>query len=674
MSLLMEALRKAEEAKRLAAAAQKSRDTQSTMERPTEPLHESPTPSLLQVDSAAIVSEAESNPSDIHNLDFEPFSPLAIAVADEGSNLHEVEFDFQIDENFGLTNETDNDAGSPVAAEVEAESQGTPSPMELVQQDAVDTSSSGGLEYVSHAPETSSPLTLEATTPVVEGVVARDDDLNLEEFLVKLKPSVAHEAPSRISTQTFADESKSVSDHNDPVVDLDANAVAAFVAEEQIDVGHAGSAETEKPVSSAAPEQRDRRVREVQRRQSAQAVFAAKKGKGKSPRSRKLVLLASVAVIVPLLGVGAALLLVPDLLVPTNQYNIPPQAYTDIPVPQPEAIAVDDSQQVSAVSEALTVSEELTASEVAVASAPVIANAVMPISEQVAEELFSSSQSSVEPIVVVQANPSAPVMTELPVQAEVPRESVASTPTPEISSPAISDEGVVVNSPGVVEQNEVMALVEAEKPAPSINIVRTETGPAIDPQITLAYAAFQERDYITARAHYLQALRNEPLSRDALLGVAAVSMQLGEIDRARDTYSRLLELDPNDALARFGLMETMPGNDSVALESELKSLFEQHPYISQFAFSLGNLYASQGRWSDAQQSYFDALLAAKAGGTGLANPDYAFNLAVSLEQLNQLRPAYNYYREALESSLETQSAFDPVVLRARIDAIERMLP
>ena len=105
----------------------------------------------------------------------------------------------------------------------------------------------------------------------------------------------------------------------------------------------------------------------------------------------------------------------------------------------------------------------------------------------------------------------------------------------------------------------------------------------------------------------------------------------------------------------------------------MKSLFEEHPDVAHLAFSLGNLYASQRRWNEAQQSYYDALLAAKSG-VGPVSPDYAFNLAVSLERLNQVRPAYSFYREALEQSREVNPTFDPRILRERLDALERMLP
>ncbi|MGV3590440.1 MAG: tetratricopeptide repeat protein, partial [Gammaproteobacteria bacterium] len=50
---------------------------------------------------------------------------------------------------------------------------------------------------------------------------------------------------------------------------------------------------------------------------------------------------------------------------------------------------------------------------------------------------------------------------------------------------------------------------------------------------------------------------------------------------------------------------------------------------------LGNHYAAQGRWSEAQGAYYNALLTARRSAGGPVHPDYAFNLAVSLEQLNQ---------------------------------------
>jgi tetratricopeptide (TPR) repeat protein len=173
---------------------------------------------------------------------------------------------------------------------------------------------------------------------------------------------------------------------------------------------------------------------------------------------------------------------------------------------------------------------------------------------------------------------------------------------------------------------------------------------------------------------YQQALRELPNNRDALLGLAATAIQLGDVTGARITYTKLLELDPRDVLARVGLMDSMPMGDSVQTETQLQSLKTEHPDVAQLAFALGNFYASQRRWNEAQAAYYDALLAAKAESGSQVSPDFAFNLAVSLERLNQQQPAFNFYREALEQARVVNPGFDVRVLRERLDALERVLP
>ena len=80
-------------------------------------------------------------------------------------------------------------------------------------------------------------------------------------------------------------------------------------------------------------------------------------------------------------------------------------------------------------------------------------------------------------------------------------------------------------------------------------------------------------------------------------------------------------------------------------------------------------YDKQGNKTD-----YDALLAAKAESGSAVSPDFAFNLAVSLERLNQTQPAFNFYREALEQSRLVNPGFDVRVLRERLAALERVLP
>lgn len=164
-----------------------------------------------------------------------------------------------------------------------------------------------------------------------------------------------------------------------------------------------------------------------------------------------------------------------------------------------------------------------------------------------------------------------------------------------------------------------------------------------------------------------------PNNRDALLGLAVIYTRDGRLDEARRLYAQALTLNPQDPLARTGLLQTMTGSGS-EIERELLSLRDSFPELAPIHFALGNLYAARQSWSDAQGAYFNALVFANRAGNGPVSPDYAFNLAVSLEQLQQPRAALDYYRQARTLAEERAPGFDPALLRSRLAFLEQNLP
>ena len=191
-------------------------------------------------------------------------------------------------------------------------------------------------------------------------------------------------------------------------------------------------------------------------------------------------------------------------------------------------------------------------------------------------------------------------------------------------------------------------------------------GPQIHPQVSAGYAAFQASDLTKARSEYQQALRDEPSNRDALLGLAAVEMRAQRYDLADSYYRRLLQADPRDPHAQAGMLALRSEQlDPVQVESRLKTLIAADREANVLYFTLGNQYAQQGRWAEAQQAYF------KAFATDPDNPDFAFNVAVSLDQLRQPKLALEYYRRALSLAEKRGANFSPETARTRVQQLSR---
>lgn len=217
------------------------------------------------------------------------------------------------------------------------------------------------------------------------------------------------------------------------------------------------------------------------------------------------------------------------------------------------------------------------------------------------------------------------------------------------------------------------AAVDAAPPG-VLEISRSRGTRQVNPDLVAAYESLQGGDLGTASRLYQQVLDLLPNNRDALLGLAQIDQRQSNPVRARDLYARLLQLNPGDGLAQAGLLQTTQFSDPVELESALKRLIGQYPDVAQLTLALGNLYASQQRWSEAQGAYYNALLIASRSTGGPVNPDYAFNLAVSLEQLDEPGAALEYYRQAQALARQVTPSFDPDQLTSRLAHLEQAQP
>jgi len=203
----------------------------------------------------------------------------------------------------------------------------------------------------------------------------------------------------------------------------------------------------------------------------------------------------------------------------------------------------------------------------------------------------------------------------------------------------------------VIRNNESTGISVSRQPATLV---------PVDPLLMQAYEALQRGDLVQARNLYQQVLLAEPRSVDALLGLGAIAWKEGRIEETGQRYQRVLELEPRNPYAQAGLIAIIGGADPPSSESRLRQLIAREPSAFLY-FTLGNLYADQGQWPGAQQAYFQAFQLQPD------NPDYAFNLAVGLEHIGQIRPALDYYRKALDLSFRKGRAnFDQNLVIQRV--------
>ena len=191
-------------------------------------------------------------------------------------------------------------------------------------------------------------------------------------------------------------------------------------------------------------------------------------------------------------------------------------------------------------------------------------------------------------------------------------------------------------------------------------------GPIVDPKVETAWQAYNQGDLATARANYLAMLRTDPMNRDSLLGMAAVEIRMNRPEQAVGYYQSLLQANPRDTHAQAGLLSLRAqSGDTVQTESKVKNLLATDLDAQILHFTLGNQYAQQGRWPEAQQAYFKAYTAEPE------NPDFAYNLAVSLDQIRQQKLALEYYRRALSLAQQRASSFDQSLARNRVQELTR---
>lgn len=157
-----------------------------------------------------------------------------------------------------------------------------------------------------------------------------------------------------------------------------------------------------------------------------------------------------------------------------------------------------------------------------------------------------------------------------------------------------------------------------------------------------AEQSFQRGDLASSAALWQDIVNDTPQDLDAQLGLASTLAYQGQTTEAMRIYREVQ-------------------NSSTPFESAPHSAYGNRESPKAIAaFELGNQYAAQNQWEEAQKSYFEASSMAPN------SPEFALNLAISLDRLHLSEQARDHYIRALnlsENMMPPPFARDAVQMR-----------
>ncbi len=394
---------------------------------------------------------------------------------------------------------------------------------------------------------------------------------------------------------------------------------------------------------------------------AAQTVFTASKGVG---QSKTFITWAIVSVLALLAVVSFSVFYyftitpvsreLPSPLVARGIESLPERPSVIEPVSEPGVVSgtiISPEQEAETVNTGKTVIDEETAKQ--------IVSEFDDLQQEIAqEEAGIIEEESIQPEVSSEQEEIASLADETEESAveEIPVE-------PE----RIVAEDIPVKPAEHMNVSKAMPLENIQLDTSLIQISKNKKPKQENIKIKEAFKAYQQGQYAIAKSFYLDVIKTEPDNRDAHLGLAALATLDNDRSSAYSHYVHLLELNPADALALNSLVALSNNPDPVSDESVIKTLIQKEGDLPYLHFSLGNIYAKQLRWAEAQQAFFDAYR------LDTTNPDYVVNLAISLDHIGQYGTALDYYKTAIELSENNQARFDSRSVNNRILTLSEII-
>lgn len=301
-----------------------------------------------------------------------------------------------------------------------------------------------------------------------------------------------------------------------------------------------------------------------------------------------------------------------------------------------------------------------------------LAGTILLVTSGVGYLWYLDSAITTAPLRPISAPPAQPVAQAQPAQpvAQAQPAAVAEPAPQNALVPGIGTRAIATATPPAAVPEYAAAPIQpahaSEPPRRNdspIEIKQQKIAEQIDPLLLDAYSAYQRGELGLAQQLYLALFQKDARNTDVLLGLATIAQQQGNNLISAQYYARILELDPRNAAANAGMSALKTDDENT--ESRLKNLLREQGNSAALHFALGNLYAGQSRWGEAQQVYFNAYTLEPG------NPEFAFNLAVSLDHLGQRQLAAQHYQHALQSDPSHRAGFDHAQIELRVKELTR---
>ncbi len=183
-----------------------------------------------------------------------------------------------------------------------------------------------------------------------------------------------------------------------------------------------------------------------------------------------------------------------------------------------------------------------------------------------------------------------------------------------------------------------------------------------------AYSAYEVGHLELAQQKFHEVLNLDPKNITALIGLGGVAASNGQYYVAMDYYQQALKIEPNSLEVYEAIANLSP---NIELNSDwqdsLKNMVSIYPNSAALQFALGNLYSSNNDWLAAQESYFNAY------ALNMNNPDFAVNLAISLDRLGKYQLAAQYYTQALALAGSNKMNFNILDIKNRLISIRQFI-